>query len=176
MSMAATAFVNEKSANEKISAMKILEQLDARRNWSEDERIALDGIRLMIMDIMAPAAAEHDREGTFPKENVKAINQMGLNAIFVPEAYGGTPMSYAFYIAVVKMIAEACASTGIIYSNDVPRHEAGDRFRHRGTNAAPFAAHRGRLAGSTRHHRIRRRIGRHGDDDAFPRRRKNHSH
>ncbi len=98
--------------------MKIFDQLDARRNWNEDERIALDGIKLMIADIMAPAAAEHDREGSFPKENVKAINQMGLNAIFVPEAYGGTPMSYRFYIAVVKAIAEACASTGIIYATN----------------------------------------------------------
>jgi alkylation response protein AidB-like acyl-CoA dehydrogenase len=96
--------------------MKIFEQLDAARNWNEDERIALEGIRLMVADIMAPKAAEYDRDGTFPKENVKALNQMGLNAIFVPEAYGGTPMSYAFYIAVVKAIAEACASTGIIYA------------------------------------------------------------
>ena len=91
--------------------MKIFDQLDANRHWSEDERIALDGIRLMVADIMAPAAAAHDRDGTFPKDNVKAINQMGLNAIFIPEAYGGMPMSYRFYIAVVKAIAEDRKST-----------------------------------------------------------------
>ena len=41
---------------------------------------------------------------------------IGANAIFVPAAYGGLGMSYRLYLAVVRIIAEACASTGIIYS------------------------------------------------------------
>ena len=98
--------------------MKIFDQLDRSRGWSEDERIALDGIGLMVADVMAPNAAIIDRDGSFPKENVKALNSMGLNAIFIPEEYGGTPMSYRFYIAVVKAIAETCASTGIIYATN----------------------------------------------------------
>jgi alkylation response protein AidB-like acyl-CoA dehydrogenase len=36
--------------------------------------------------------------------------------LFVPEAYGGAPMRFRLYVAVVKMISEACASTGIIYA------------------------------------------------------------
>ena len=39
-------------------------------------------------DEIAPRAAAYDRSGDFPWDNVKAINQMGLNAIFIPEAYG----------------------------------------------------------------------------------------
>ena len=34
----------------------------------------------------------------------------------MPEAYGGAPMSYRLYLAVVQTISEACASTGIIYA------------------------------------------------------------
>src|SRR5262245_25308206 len=96
--------------------MKLFEHLERKRAWSEEESIALAGIRRLCSEIMAANADRYDREAEFPKENVDAINQMGLNAIFVPAAYGGTPMSYKFYIAVVKAIAEACASTGIIYS------------------------------------------------------------
>ena len=40
--------------------------------------------------------------------------QLGLNAMFVPEAYGGAPMRYRVYLKVVQLISEACASTGII--------------------------------------------------------------
>jgi alkylation response protein AidB-like acyl-CoA dehydrogenase len=34
----------------------------------------------------------------------------------VPEAYGGAPMRYRLYLAVVQAITSACASTGIIYA------------------------------------------------------------
>ena len=40
----------------------------------------------------------------------------GLNAMFVPEAYGGAQLSYACYLACVREIAQACASTGIIWA------------------------------------------------------------
>jgi alkylation response protein AidB-like acyl-CoA dehydrogenase len=66
--------------------------------------------------MIAPQAGRHDHTGEFPWENVNALNELGMNAIFVPEAYGGAPMSYRLYLAVVKTIAEACAATGIIYA------------------------------------------------------------
>jgi alkylation response protein AidB-like acyl-CoA dehydrogenase len=36
----------------------------------------------------------------------------------VPEAYGGSPARYKLYLAVVKIMSEACASTGIIYATN----------------------------------------------------------
>ena len=36
----------------------------------------------------------------------------------MPEAYGGSPARYKLYLAVVKIISEACASTGIIYATN----------------------------------------------------------
>lgn len=98
--------------------MKIFEQLERRRAWSEDERMVLDQVRRLAAEVIAPAAAKHDRDGTFPWENVEAINNLGLNAIFVPEAYGGAPMSYRTYLEIVATISEACASTGIIYATN----------------------------------------------------------
>src|SRR3989440_12240167 len=96
--------------------MKVFETLERQRNWSEDERLVLDQVRRVAGDIIAPKAAEIDRTGEFPWDNVRALNAIGANAIFVPAAYGGLGMSYRLYLAVVKIIAEACASTGIIYS------------------------------------------------------------
>lgn len=98
--------------------MKIFEALEQDRRWSEDERLLLDQVDRLTAEVIAPNAADIDATGTFPWDNVKAINALGLNAIFVPEAYGGAPMSFRLYLAVVRRIAEACASTGIIYATN----------------------------------------------------------
>ena len=98
--------------------MKILNQIEQRRQWAEDERILLDQVRRTADSVIAPNAARYDREEAFPQESVDALKSLGLNAIFVPEAYGGAPMSYRLYLAVVQTISEACASTGIIYATN----------------------------------------------------------
>src|SRR5450759_2255226 len=95
--------------------MKILQQLEQRRQWAEDEQILLDQVRRIADTVIAPNAARYDRAEAFPQDSVDAVKSLGLNAIFVPEAYGGAPMSYRLYLAVVQTISEACASTGIIY-------------------------------------------------------------
>jgi alkylation response protein AidB-like acyl-CoA dehydrogenase len=43
---------------------------------------------------------------------------LGLNSMFVPEAYGGAGLSYAAYLACVREISKACASTGIIWATN----------------------------------------------------------
>jgi len=96
--------------------MNIFSQLEQRRNWSEDERILLGQVRRVTEEVIAPNAARYDADETFPQESVDALKALGLNAIFVPEVYGGAPMSYRLYLAVVQAISEACASTGIIYA------------------------------------------------------------
>src|SRR6266516_4092884 len=96
--------------------MNVFDTLERQRNWSEDERLVLDQVKRVAADVIAPKAAEIDRTGEFPWDNVRALNAIGANAIFVPAAYGGLGLSYRLYLAVVKIISEVCASTGIIYS------------------------------------------------------------
>jgi len=98
--------------------MKIFEQLERQRHWNEDERMLLDQVQRLADQVIAPAAEHYDRSGEFPQKNVDAINALGLNALFVPEAYGGAPMSIRLYLRVVQIISEACASTGIIYATN----------------------------------------------------------
>lgn len=98
--------------------MKIFETLERERRWSEDERLLLDQVERLATEVIAPHAAEIDEAGSFPWANIEAINNLGLNAIFVPEAFGGAPMSFRLYLAVVRRIAEACASTGIIFATN----------------------------------------------------------
>jgi alkylation response protein AidB-like acyl-CoA dehydrogenase len=96
--------------------MKIFEQLARQRTWTEEESLVLDQVRDLAATVIAPSAEHHDQTSEFPWKNITAINDLGLNALFVPEAYGGAPMSYRLYLEVVKIISAACASTGIIYA------------------------------------------------------------
>ncbi len=98
--------------------MKIFEQLERRRGWDTEEQAVLDAVRRVADEVIAPKAAAYDKSGEFPWDSVKAIQALNLNAIFVPEAYGGSPARYKLYLAVVKIISEACASTGIIYATN----------------------------------------------------------
>jgi alkylation response protein AidB-like acyl-CoA dehydrogenase len=98
--------------------MKIFETLERERHWSEDERLLLNQVERLATEVIAPHAAEVDEAGSFPWANIEAINNLGLNAIFIPEAFGGAPMSFRLYLAVVRRITEACASTGIIYATN----------------------------------------------------------
>lgn len=98
--------------------MTIMDRLARSRNWDADERQILDQVQRMTDEVIAPNAEHVDATGEFPWKNIEAINALGLNAVFVPEAFGGMPMSYKLYLEIVSIISEACASTGIIYATN----------------------------------------------------------
>src|SRR3984893_7684581 len=96
----------------------LFDRLDALPPLSPEERQLLDSVRALARDEIAPRAAAYDRASEFPWDNVKAINALGLNAMFVPEEYSGAGLSYAAYLACVREISAACASTGIIWATN----------------------------------------------------------
>src|SRR4051794_2911233 len=98
--------------------MLVFEQLERNRTWDESESLIIAQVDRLCAEVIAPNAAQIDATGEFPWKNVEAINALGLNTIFIPEQFGGTGMSFRLYLAVVRRIAEACASTGIIYATN----------------------------------------------------------
>jgi acyl-CoA dehydrogenase len=98
--------------------MKLFDRLDALPALSPEEAQILDSVRALARDEIAPRAEHHDRTAEFPWNNIRAINALGLNAIFVPEAYGGAGLGYAAYLACVRELSKACASTGIIWATN----------------------------------------------------------
>ncbi len=96
----------------------IFNRLDALPPLSEEERQLWASVTALCRDEIAPRAAHYDRSGDFPWDNIRAINALGLNAMFVPAAYGGAGLSYAAYLACVREIAAACAATGIIWATN----------------------------------------------------------
>ena len=98
--------------------MSVFERIDASVSLPQHEALLLDSVRALARDQIALRAEHFDRSGEFPWENVKAINALGLNGMFVPEVYNGAGLSYAVYLACVREISKACASTGVIWATN----------------------------------------------------------
>ena len=98
--------------------MSLFERLDASVVLPDDERMLVESVRTLARDRIAARAEHYDRSGEFPWDNVEAINALGLNGMFVPETYGGAGLSYAAYLACVREISKACASTGVIWATN----------------------------------------------------------
>ena len=98
--------------------MNAFDRLDASVAFSAEERMLIASVRALARDTIAPRAAHYDRSGEFPWDNMKAINALGLNAMFIPEGCGGSPLSYTAYLECVREISKACASTGGIWATN----------------------------------------------------------
>ncbi len=98
--------------------MKVFDRLDASVAFSAEERMLIESVRQLAREKIAPRAAHYDASAAFPWDNVADINALGLNQMFIPEAYGGAPISYAAYLECVREIAKACAATGIIWATN----------------------------------------------------------
>jgi len=98
--------------------MNLLDRLDATIKLNEEERLILESVMALSRERLGPRAEHYDRTGHFPWDNVEDINSLGLNAMFVPEAYGGSPLSFTAYLACVREISKACAATGIIWATN----------------------------------------------------------
>ncbi len=98
--------------------MNVFERLDAALEFAPEEAALLDSVKKLAREKIAPRAAGLDRSGEFPHDNVREINALGLNAMFVPEEYGGAQMSYAVYLECVRELSKACASTGIVWATN----------------------------------------------------------
>ena len=98
--------------------MNVFNRLDAALELPPDEAMLVESVRKLAAEVVAPSAEQSDRSGEFPHANVKAINALGLNAMFIPEAYGGAQMSYVAYLECVRELSKACASTGIVWATN----------------------------------------------------------
>ena len=65
---------------------------------------------------LVPIAKDIDQNHKFPESQVKAMGEMGLMGIALPEEYGGAGLDYMAYAIAMEEISRGCASTGVIMS------------------------------------------------------------
>ena len=76
----------------------LFERLGPVTGFTDHEQQLLDAVERICRDVIGPNAARVDHEAAFPWENVEAINELGLNQIFLPPEAGGHQLSYATYL------------------------------------------------------------------------------
>jgi len=83
---------------------------------NEEHHALVRKVRDFAREAIVPVARELDRESRFPWENVKAMSDMGLLGVPIPEELGGMGKDYLSYILVVQELARHDASHAITVS------------------------------------------------------------
>ena len=60
-----------------------------------------------------PHLMEWDESQEFPVHIFKALGELGMMGVLVPEAYGGTGLSYFEYNVIIQEISKVCGSVGL---------------------------------------------------------------
>ncbi|MGH7916532.1 MAG: acyl-CoA dehydrogenase family protein, partial [Candidatus Binataceae bacterium] len=61
----------------------------------------------------AARADEHDRDGSFPVENVARMKEAGYTALLIPEHNGGLGADLMDYVLCQERLAQGCAATAL---------------------------------------------------------------
>ncbi len=64
---------------------------------TEEERLVKNSVRAFVDEKVLPLIEKNYAEGTFPKELIPEMAELGLFGITIPEKYGGAGMSYTAY-------------------------------------------------------------------------------
>lgn len=79
------------------------------------ERNPVELARQIANEVIAPLAAEIDREKRFPREAFDALGKAGLLGLLVPEEAGGLGGSLSDLAAVTEVIGQSCGSTAMCF-------------------------------------------------------------
>ncbi|MEJ2534271.1 MAG: acyl-CoA dehydrogenase family protein [Gammaproteobacteria bacterium] len=83
---------------------------------TEEQQMIQSAARDFAQSEIVPIAAKHDASGEFPSETIAQMGELGLMAIEVPEAYGGSGMDPVSYALALIEISAADAAHGTIMS------------------------------------------------------------
>jgi len=82
---------------------------------TEEEQMLKDTVARFVDREVIPLAPEIDEQERFPEENFKAMADMGLFGISIPEVYGGSEAGFFSCVLVMEELMRGCVSTGNTY-------------------------------------------------------------
>ncbi|UQN07899.1 acyl-CoA dehydrogenase [Deinococcus sp. QL22] len=83
---------------------------------SDEQRMIVQHVREYCRAEIAPKAAEFDRSGEYPHEQLRGLADLGLMGATVPEEWGGAGLDSVTYALCLEEIAAADASVAVIVS------------------------------------------------------------
>jgi len=83
---------------------------------SETQALICDTMRAFAAERLAPAAARWDREGHFPRDELRALGELGAMGVVTPERWGGAGLDYVSLAVTLEEIAAGDGATSTIVS------------------------------------------------------------
>ncbi|KAA0678550.1 acyl-CoA dehydrogenase [Roseomonas genomospecies 6] len=83
---------------------------------TEEQRMVRDMARDFAAERLAPTAAERDRTGAFPKEELAEMGKLGLMGMLVPEEFDGAGTDHIAYALAIEEIAAGDGAISTIMS------------------------------------------------------------
>ncbi|MEW6420560.1 MAG: acyl-CoA dehydrogenase [Deinococcota bacterium] len=81
-----------------------------------EQRMIVQHVREFCRAELSPKAAEYDRSGAYPREQLRGLAELGLLGATVPEAWDGAGLDSVTYALCLEEIAAADASVAVIVS------------------------------------------------------------
>jgi butyryl-CoA dehydrogenase len=86
-----------------------------------EQEMIRDAVRQFAQDVIAPQAAQWDREKTFPKDVHKELARLGAYGVAVPEELGGAGLDYLSLALILEETAAGDGGTSTVISvNNCP--------------------------------------------------------
>ncbi|MDZ5648644.1 acyl-CoA dehydrogenase family protein [Nitrospirillum sp. BR 11828] len=83
---------------------------------TEEQAMVRDMARAFARERLAPGAAERDRTSAFPADEIKAMGELGLMGMLVPEEWGGAGTDILSYVLAIEEIAAGDGAISTIMS------------------------------------------------------------
>jgi alkylation response protein AidB-like acyl-CoA dehydrogenase len=80
---------------------------------TDEQREIRDLARRFADDVVAPGAAQWDRDHTFPKEVFAQLGELGLMGVCVPAELGGAGADFLAYVLVLEELSRGDAGVGV---------------------------------------------------------------
>jgi butyryl-CoA dehydrogenase len=90
--------------------------MDDALYFSEQHLATREMVRQFARDEVAPTAAKHDADASFPWENIRKMGELGLLGVPWPEELGGAGLDLLSFMIVIHELAKVDASHGLTVS------------------------------------------------------------
>ena len=81
-----------------------------------EQQLVRDTMRAFAREQLAPNAARWDRDAHFPRDELRALGELGALGMVVPEEWGGAAMDYVSLAVALEEIAAGDGATSTIVS------------------------------------------------------------
>ncbi len=84
--------------------------------FTEEQLLIRDMAKSFAQEQIKPHASDWDRDGTFPKETLTQMGQLGFMGMLVSEEWGGSDTGNLAYVLALEEVAAADGATSTIMS------------------------------------------------------------